>query len=163
MSNEIRINTSMSIRKLAASGTLTSPLIYQNYSAGMMVDMAGQKGPSPGAIKVKPASTGGTQVDLSALTRPNTCWLANQGRADGLASSSADYFEYGIYDPASHKFYPLGECWPGDAFPIPRLSRNIQEIYLGPGTGTAGGAETARLFLLSHTVDLNAFVGAFEY
>ena len=161
MANEITVNTSLSIRKLDANGT--TELVRENFSKALRMDMSGNKGVTPGAITVKPASTGGTQVDLSALTRPGVCWIKNLGRASGAASTSADYFEYGIYDPASHKFYPLGEVWPGDEFPIPRLSRNIQEIYLGPGTGTAAGGETARLMLLSATVDLNGYVGAFEY
>lgn len=139
MSSEARINYSLSITK----GSLK-----HRSSKGFNADVSGQKGPVPGAITV---ALTGTDVDLSQLTVPGIVELTNL--------DDTNFFEFGIYDPDTGAFYPLGEVLAGESYPL-RLSRNLQEQYAG--TGTAGGGETARLRLMANGAALNAYVGAFE-
>ncbi len=139
MANEARINFGLSINK----GSLK-----HRSSGAFAANVSGQKGPTPGAIAV---STLGTDVDLSQLTVAGLTELTNL--------DDSNFFEWGIYDPDTLAFYPLGEVGPGETYII-RLSRNIQEQYAGTGTGAGG--ETARLRLKANGANLAAFVGAFE-
>ncbi len=157
MAGEITGTLSLNVRK-SDSATPPNVLIDERLTARISNDMTGSKGPSPGSIQ---ALTIGTQVNFSALTQPTWCWIQNQGPSDGSVATAAEYTQYGIYDPASHKFYPLGELGVGEAVAI-KLSRNLQEIYLGPGTGTAAGGETARMMLLANSKAQNILVSAFE-
>ncbi len=88
-------------------------------------DVALVEGPTPGSFL---ASTAGTDVDLSKLTTP--------GLARFMHNGAADYVQYGIWDPAGVRFYPLGEILPGESYVI-RLSRDIQQET---GTGDPGTA-----------------------
>lgn len=126
MSNEVQRRMSLNVRQ----GTVPN-----NRSIAVQLDQVNAGGPSPGQINV---TNRGTLVDLSTLTLPGECWLQN---LDTLY-----YVEYGIYDPETLAFFPLGEILPEDAQPI-RLSRNIQEQYYGTGTGTSAGGETNRLMI----------------
>jgi len=48
----------------------------------------------------------GVAVDLSALTLPGLCRIANL--------DTTNYIEYGIYDPETVRFYPIGEVKAGE-------------------------------------------------
>lgn len=157
MSSEVRINCGMSIRKMS-SDRQTALVGHNSSVSGFVADMTGAKGPVPGAIEV---ATTGTQVDFSQLTRPTFCQITHLGRVDGVDPTNVDYVQYGIWNPANNNFYPLGEIWAGESY-ILRLSRNIQEIYAGPGSGTEVG-ETARMMLLANGAAQNVKVEAFEF
>ena len=146
MSNEARIRSSLTIRK----GTTPLQLEYSSKPTTFLADVAGVKGPSPGAISV---SVYGTDVDLSELEVPGLCRLMNL--------DAKNYVEYGIWDPEVDMFYPLGEVLPGESYVI-RLSRNLREEYgTGTGTGTIGPS-TNRLRLVANVATCNVLVEAFE-
>lgn len=125
MANEASVRTGLNLRKVSSDGTIT--LLSYNFSGAFSVTVVGTKGPTPGAITVTAA---GTDVDLSQLTTPGLVVFKNL---------DATYtVEYGIRDPNTRTFYPLGEIQPGESY-ILRLSRNIQEDYFpSTGTGTTG-------------------------
>lgn len=159
MSKEIRITAGMTIRKInSADGVV---LIDFRTSGGFTADMTGRKGPTPGAVLAKLANQGGTQVDLSGLTQPYWCWMENLGPENGDAPTAADYVEVGIWNAQDSSFAPMMEFAAGVKLPIP-LSRNIQEIFQGPGSGTSGAGETARLMLLANNKAQNFVISAFE-
>jgi hypothetical protein len=160
MSNEISFNSTLSIRKMDADGSTT--LIQRTYGDSFVDDMTGSKGPTPGAITVPVKGSGGIQITFAQLTRPGYCYIKHLGRDDGSAVQAGDYIDIGIYDPATHKFYPILEWRPKMGYPL-CLSRNLQEIYLGPGTGTAAGAETARLMAVAYPVPQKISVEAYEF
>lgn len=151
MSSEATVTSTLQIRK--TSGTITT-LEYQSRPATFLADVDGTKGPVPGALTVR---TTGTVVDFSQLTIPGLCRIFNM--------DTASYFEYGIYDPQTHVFYPLGEVMPGESYVI-RLSRNLLEEYSpgfsGLGTGTGTTAATNQFMLKAFSANCNAVVEAFE-
>lgn len=158
MSQEINVNCSLNIRKQDANSLA---LIAKAYQAGFRDDMSGQRGPTPGVLTANVQGTGGTQVSFAQLTAPKWCWVSHLGRTDGSLSQDGDYVEIGMYDPATHKYMPMLELEAGMQIPLP-LSRNLQETYVGPGTGTAAGGENARLLLLAHPVAQNVSVEAYD-
>lgn len=121
---------------------------YQSQPTAFKADVTGRKGPVPGAIAV---STDGTDVDFGELTTPGLCRIQNL--------DPTNFVEYGIWEPATSTLYPLGELLPGETY-ILRLSRNLQEEYLGTGTGTS--APTNRLRFKANTAACNVVVEAFE-
>ena len=145
MSNEARVQSSLTIRK--TSGTVTQ-LDYRSAPTTFTVDVTGTKGPVPGAIS---ATVAGTDVDFGELTQPTLCVLHNQ--------DATNFVEYGIWDPEGSTFYPLGELGPGESYVL-KLSRNIQEQYQ-TGTGTTGD-DTNRLRFKADTAACNISVEAFE-
>ncbi len=66
--------------------------------------------------------------------------------------------EYGIKDPGTGYFYPLGEVGPGEEWPL-KLSRNILEAYFS-GTGTTGDVDY--FWLKANTAACYVTVSAFE-
>lgn len=142
MPNEASIRTSLQILK--------GKLDYQSRPTTFTtnIDAANPSGPSPGAITI---SVLGTDVDLSELNNPSLCRIQNL--------DATNFLEYGIWDPESSTFYPLGECLKGESYVL-RLSRNIQEEF-GTGTGTTG-ADTNRLRLKADTASVEALVECFE-
>ena len=140
MANEARVNCSLQIR--------TGNLTYTSQPTGFQADVAGVKGPSPGAVTV---STAGTDIDLSELPTPGLATLQNL--------DEDNYVTYGSYDPETTKFYPLGELLPGEIFPI-RLSR-LLGWEQGTGTGT-DGPETNRLRFYANAAECVVVVNAFE-
>ena len=140
MSDEATVRTSLQILK--------SPLDYRGQPTVFHADVAGTKGPSPGAIAVSPA---GTDVDLSELTTPALCRIQNL--------DDEHFVEFGIWDPEGNTFYPLGEILPGESYVL-RLSRNLHQEF-GTGTGTSG-AGTNRLRLKAWSVALDVLVEAFD-
>ena len=141
MANEITVHSSFDIN----NGSLQ----FRGLPSSFTASMVGKKGPTPGAITVL---TTGTDVDLSQLTTPGMCQLTNL--------DTINVIEYGIWDPETTKYYPLGELLPGESYGI-RLSRNLQWEYAGVGTGTTG-PETNKLRLRSSNTTCNAVVSAFE-
>lgn len=140
MSDEAQIRSSLQINK----GNLN----YQSQPTAFNADVATGKGPSPGAIT---AALAGTDVDFGELVQPSLCRLMNL--------DDANFVEYGIREPATGFFYPLGELLPGESFVL-RLSRNLQEEYTGVGTGTS--APTNFFHLKANTAPCVVLVEAFE-
>ena len=126
MANEIRVNSSLTIRQVDADNNVV--LEYQSRPTSFQEDMSGAVGPSPGAIL---ALTTGTIVDLSVLTIPGAYRIAS------LDDDEGNYIEYGIYDPQADEFYPWGELRPGHSH-VGYFSRNLLEMYTNTGTGTTG-------------------------
>ena len=142
MSNEIRINSTLTVQK--------DNLKYQSTIRGFTADMTGQKGPTPGAIAV---SVSGTDVDLSQLTTPGVCEISNIGETY--------QFDVGVYEPATGIYYPLLEVLPGESYII-RLSRHVQEQYEGSIEGTSSATPNNTVRLRSFGGAGVAFIGAFE-
>lgn len=140
MSGEARVRSTLQI--------VNGNLKYQPKSVSFNPDVAGTKGPVPGAIAV---TTAGTDVDFGELTTPALCKITNL--------DSTNFVEYGIWDPEGNTFYPLGELLAGESYVL-RLSRNLQEEF-GTASGTIG-ANTNRLRLKADAATLNASVEAFE-
>lgn len=147
MANEARVTSNLSILKLRSSDNKVL-LQYNGQPSAFQADVSGTKGPTPGAITVALA---GTDVDLSELTQPGLCRISNQ--------DDTNFVEYGIREPGTNTFYPLGELLPGESYVL-RLSRNIQEEYQGTGTGTS--TATNFLHFKANTAPVNVLVEAFE-
>lgn len=144
MANEATIRCGLTIRKM--SGSLT--LLDYSKSTNFQATVTGTKGPTPGAFTV---SVTGTDVDLSELTTPGFVTIKNL--------DATNFVTYGIRDPDSGNFFPLGELLPGEAYVL-RLSRYLfQEFYLPPtGTGTANNT----LRFVADTSSVVVSVEAFE-
>jgi len=140
MANEARITSGLAIT--------TGKIVYSSKPTSFNADVAGAKGPVPGAIAV---STEGTDVDFSELTTPGLCRIQNQ--------DATNYVTYGIWDPENSKFFPLGELLAGETYPL-RLSRDLQEEFQ-TGTGTTG-ANTNRLRFKANTTTCTVLIEAFE-
>lgn len=147
MSGEAQIQVSLQINKSDTAGIVN----YRSYPTQFTADVDGALGPTPGAFV---ASIYGTDVDLSELTQPGLCRLSNQ--------DPTNYVSYGIVDPETDKFYPIGEILPGEFFVL-RLSRNLGLEYYGSGTGTGtSGANTNKLRIVADTADCVVLVEVFE-
>lgn len=142
MSDEASINVNLNID--------ADNVKYRSHPTNFRTDVTGRKGPVPGAFDV---SVLGVNVDLSQLTVPGLAILKNIESDD-----STDYVTYGIYDTSAGRFYPLGELWPGDVWPI-RLSRNLGDEISGTSSGTVSGSG---LHMRSHAGTVRVSVEAFE-
>ena len=140
MANEATVRVSLTIRK--------GNVFYQSRPEAFLADVSVGKGPVPGA---KTCNSGELDIDFAELTNPGLCRLSNL--------SSEGYLEYGIWDPETSVFYPLGEILPGESYII-RLSRNFGEEYSGTGTGTT--AATNRFRVKGIAGSTVALVEAFE-
>ena len=149
MSNEAQVMGSLFVRKNDADdGTV---LLNEQFTTAFQADVDGTLGPTPGAFT---ASEYGTDVDLSELTTPGLCWLSIQ--------NADNYVTFGISDPDTDEFYPLGELLPGERYPI-RLSRSLGEVWTASGTGTGtSGSSNKTLTFYAHGGDTVVYVGAFE-
>lgn len=145
MANEAKVTSHIAIRKV--SGNITQ-IDYRSPVTTFNVDVAGTKGPVPGAIE---ATTAGIDVDFSELITPGLCNIQNQ--------DDTNFVTYGIYDPETTTFFPLGEVGPGESYAI-KLSRDLKQEY-GTGTGTTG-ANTNRLRIKANAASVNVYIGAFE-
>ena len=140
MASEITVRTSLEI-----NGTV---LKARPQPTSFIADMSEQRGPTPGLVAV---TVSGVNVDLSALTAPGMCRIMNL--------DATSWVEYGVYDPETTKFYPLGEVGPGETYVL-RLSRHIG-VELGPtGTGTSGPT-TNRLRIKGLSAACDVVVEAF--
>lgn len=142
MANEGRIGASLQIKNASGSLDFKAQIVAQT------PDVAGSKGPVPGAITV---SMAGTDIDFGELTTPALCHIRNL--------DPTNFVEYGIWDPEGNTFYPLGELLPAQSTVL-RLSRNLQEEF-GTGSGTTG-PNTNRLRFKADTDSLSVLVEAFE-
>ncbi len=140
MANEATIRASLQI--------ISGKLQYFSKPVVFLADVAGAKGPVPGAIWIE---VDGTDIDFSELTVPSLCRFMNL--------DPTNFVEWGIWDPEGSTFYPVGELLPGE-FSVIRLSRNLGEEY---GTATATtGADTNKLRFRADTARCNVLVEAFE-
>jgi len=139
MANEATIRTSLKIAK--------GNLQYQSLPTTFIADVSEGTGPTPGEISI---STSGTDIDLSQVDVPGLAFIQNR--------DDTNYVDYGIYDPETFKFYPLGRLYPGEGFPI-RISPRIQEEY-GTGTGSIGPG-TNRLRFQAHNSSCRVLVNVF--
>ena len=144
MAQEISCRFTMIVRKDA--------LTYQR-TAVFQPTMGGDKGISPGMIVATP---NGTNVDFSTLDFPGgVCFLTNL--------DPTNFVTYGVWDPTTLEFSPLGEILPRESWPI-RLSRFLgAEIGTGSGsgTGTVPGVTTS-LRIRGSTANCNVLVEAFD-
>ncbi len=135
MSNEARIQISLQIRQQGIAGAAGK--FFQSNPTQFGADVGGPNGPSPGSLLVP---TAGLDINFSQLKFPGGfCWFQNL--------DNTNYVEWGAFDPAIHKFYPIGELLPGELYLI-RLSRWLGIEYgsghLGTGTGSVGMGDTLR-------------------
>jgi len=140
VANEISIRSQLTVRK--------GYIDYRSNPVAFEADMAGAKGPTPGAIA---ASTDGVDVDLSELTTPGVARFMN--------IDDTNFVEYGIFDPETNVFYPFGKILPGETYVV-RLSSNFGEQYAGTGTGTTAATNTLRF--KANTASVNVVVEVFE-
>lgn len=145
MASEAQIRASLQILK--TSGALTL-LNYGSKPTAFTADVTGTKGPVPGAVTV---DLDGTNINFSELTTPGLCVIKNQ--------DATNFLHYGVWDPETNTFYPLGELLPGE-HTVLRLSRLLSG-ELGTGAGTTG-PNTNSLHLRADTANVNASVEAFE-
>ena len=144
MADEAQVRVSLSIRK--TSGIITM-IDYQSRRA-FSADVTGTKGPTPGALTIP---VGGKVVSFEELSTAGFCMLHNL--------DTTNYVEYGIRDPDSDRFYPLGEIGPGETY-ILKLTRNLNEEYIGTGTGTSSPGN--QFFMKANTADVVVSVECFE-
>ena len=147
MSGEASLQVSLQITKDDDAGVVN----HRSYPTQFNADVSGAMGPTPGAFL---ATVYGTDVDLSELTQPGLCRISNQ--------DSTNFITFGVTDPETNKFYPMGELLSGE-FYIFRLSRNLGWEYPGTGTGTGtSGAETNTFTVVANTASCVVLVEAFE-
>ncbi len=118
MSNEAAVRVTMTVK--------TGNLDYRSNPSQFRADVSAAKGPTPGILSIP---TAGLSVAFSQLTTPGLCWVQNL--------DDTNYVEYGIKDPGTGKFYPLGEILAGEFYAL-RFSRNLLSDYTNVGTGTDG-------------------------
>ena len=139
MTNEATITAQLRIN----NGNLE----YVSEPATYPADVTGAKGPTPGAFAV---TVVGVDADLSELTTPGFCVLQNL--------DSTNFVTYGIKDPQTLIFYPLGELLAGEVNLI-RLARDIGQEE-GTGAGTGNQANT--FHFIADTASCDVVVSAFE-
>jgi hypothetical protein len=157
MADESVFTYQLNIRKRSADGKVQ--LMNVRHSGSFRVNVAGNKGPAPGAYDV-PLT--GLFVDLAELTAPGWCVFKHNGLTSGEDPGddpSIYYVDYGIEDLISGRKLILGELQPGWEIPI-YLSRNLLEAYNQTGTGT--GPANNRLWLISHIAACNVSIEAYE-
>ena len=138
MANEATIRASLTVLK--------ANLNYRSFPSEFKADVAGTLGPTPGAFSV---SVAGVDVDLSELTVPGLCRIANQ--------DATNFVEVGIWDGVS--FYPMMDVLPGEWW-VFRLAASLTDEF-GTGTGTTGPAINT-LRIKADTAACNVLVEAFE-
>jgi hypothetical protein len=122
MASEASFSTSLSIEK---------DNLHYRQASNFLADVSAAKGPTPGIVL---ATESWAQVDLSMLTTPGLCYIANL---------SEDYTVcIGTRDTASGEYSPTLDFLPGEGYPV-RLSQFLgQELESTSGTGTAGSGCT---------------------
>ncbi len=144
MANEGSFTYSMSLRK--QSGALI--ILGASYQKSFTFDVDGSVGPTPGGMVVP---VGGKIIRFGELITPGIIVIKNY--------DATNYITYGLYDPDSKKFYPMGEVFAGEEWPW-RLSRDFLERFEGTGTGTTG--RSMYLMLKASEAPVNASVEAYE-
>ncbi len=121
---------------------------YRSFPTSFTTDVVGDLGPTPGAFT---ATIAGTDVDLSEITVPGLCRIANL--------DSTNFVTVGIWDPELGVFFPLMEVRPNE-FWVFRLSRLLFGEY-GTGVGSVG-PNTNQLRVKADTASCVVDVAAFE-
>lgn len=144
MSNEASVRVSVNIRNQSQK------FDYRSNPTGFSADVTTPVvGPTPGAILIP---TTGIQVSFAQLHTPGICVVQNL--------DETNYFELGIRDPATGKFYPIDEFLPGEVWPR-RFSRNLLSDYYNlAGTGT--DSDINYLWAMANTAAVLARFDAFE-
>jgi hypothetical protein len=145
MANEARVSSGLQIRKTSGSITLVD---YLSRPSAFTADVTAVSGPVPGGITV---TTNGTDVDLSGLTNPGLCRVANLSAVNSL--------RLGVWNPDQSEFYPVMKIKPGE-FYVFRLDPDINEEFSGTGTGLTGQQNTLRL--KAENAPVEALFEAFE-
>lgn len=107
MPNEATINASLKIR--------VGSLDYISRPSSFKVDVSAAGGPTPGQIL---ATTGGLNVDLSALATPGLCRIQN------LELKGGNFVTVGIHDTVN--FFPLMDLLPGESYTF-RLATTVAD------------------------------------
>lgn len=144
MANEATITNQLSIR-VGKIEYLSQPVTFR-------ADVAGEHGPTPGAVLI---ATTGTEIDLSQLTQPGLCRLQNL--------DDTNVVEVGIVDPqlSPSIFFPMIELLAGESYVV-RLSRALKkEFGTGTGTGQLTGA-TNKLWARAYNQACVLLIEAFE-
>jgi hypothetical protein len=123
----------------------TGNLRYRTPSTSFRADVAGAKGPSPGAIT---AAVAGTDVDFSELTTPALCFLKNL--------DETNWVEVGPRDPDTGVFHPFLKLLPGESCAV-RLSHNLGSEVTGTGSGTGNATFRIRANTAACVVQVDAF------
>lgn len=137
MANEATIRVGLFIDK--------GQLQFRSHPSEFRADVAGQKGPVPGAFTI-PAG-GNLDIDFSELVQPGLAVLRN--------IDTVNYCTYGVWDGT--EFYPVGELLPGEFYPI-RFSRWLGRSQGASGTGTADTGT----YTLRFRADIGAVVASVE-
>lgn len=140
MANEATIRVSLTIKK--------GRLSYQSNPTAFTATLSGTKGPTPGAIEV---SVYGTEITFSELTQIGYCVMQNL--------DEDNFVQWGLWEPATAVFYPVGELGPGELC-LFKFSRYFKQEYTNTGTGTT--APENSFMLKADTANCNCVVTAFE-
>lgn len=140
MANEVTVRSGLRIK----SGLVD----YQSRPTSFRTNLTTTKGPTPGVITI---AVLGTQITFSQLVQPGLVFFYNM--------DAANFVEFGIKDPGTGKFYPLGEIRAGECFPF-RFSRNLLSDYYNTGTGTDG--DVNYLWFKANTAAVNMLIECFE-
>ena len=125
-------------------------LQYAGLPQSFNADVSVGRGPTPGVLTVP---TTGIDVDLSVLTQPGLCRMMNL--------DETNYVEWGIEDPETGKFYPLGEMLPGEIVPF-RFSRNLGEEQGTGSSSSTTGPTTNTFHLRANAASCDVIVEAFD-
>ena len=126
-------------------------LQYQSLPQSFSADVSVARGPSPGVVTVP---TIGVTIDFSVLTQAGLCRIMNL--------DETNYVEFGIKDPETNKFYPVGELLAGESY-VFRLSRNVGEEQAGTGSSSATtGPDTNVFWMRADTASCDVVVEAFD-
>lgn len=146
MSNEITVNSMLSVTKVDSAGRVVQQ--HQTRPGQFTADMIGLGGGGPGGFT---ASIYGTEVDVSEVDTPGMCEVSNH--------DSTNYVILGIYDPQTDVFYPMDEIGPGEQY-VKKLWRGLLQEFTGTGTGTTG--PTNQLMIKANTAACKVSVRIFE-
>lgn len=139
MANEARVVSSLTIK--------IGNNVYQNSPQSYQADVSKYNGPTPGCIT---ATTVGTIINLTQLTKPGLCHLRN---LDTVNSA-----EVGIYDNNTGKFYPMLLFLPGEG----RIERLSDFLGHQLGTGTHLSSDVTFLMVRAINQALDFLVEAFD-
>jgi hypothetical protein len=139
MANEATFRTSLQITK----GNLN----YQSQPTAFSGNVSASRGPVPGFLVIP---TTGLDISFTGLTTPAYCWMQNL--------DTTNFVTYGIYDPDTAEFYPLGEILPGEFYTL-RISRQLGLEY-GTGAGSTGSGTTLRF--KADTASVNVRIDCFD-
>ena len=80
MAGEARVQSSLQVRKVAASGEVL--IDYVGRPSAFLASVDGTKGPTPGAVAVSDVAT---PISLAALQTPGLCRLMNQDSTNRIS------------------------------------------------------------------------------